>query len=406
MSKKLKDKENSFTPVDDVPETTTPRTDLSLPEVKPLTDEAHVQNPTGPAQPVRQKRTEGALPKVESLTDNAKVQNPTDKPATPKVASASPWESMLAGMRKTAEKEKTDAAKMQQYHALTDVFNALGKMGGAAIGGAIGGNALDSAPATGEYKESRAYLDAFERAKKANERLRSIDDKGFQLAYEKQQRDEERAYNENIRRIERETRQKEAQAERDWKAKFFDYQTKIQQAIADKDWGRKAKLEMEMAAAKYNHEIHVERIKNEGDLEVKKLSKEIVELQNDNRRPIAFDDGTTMMIGNDYYKELVTRLMNKVVNGSTVTKENVDAIIRANPTIVRDFMKMFGHGGASVQTPVQNQTQTQTTQQSSGPSHGVGYDKWLEAEPTNYVEQTPSTEQDLTKKWAKSKVQK
>jgi hypothetical protein len=89
-------------------------------------------------------------------------------------------------------------------------MKALGQMGGAAIGGAIGGNALDSAPKVAEYKANRGYIDAFEKAKQANDRLRTLDEKEFNLNYAKQQRDEERAYREQIAEAERKFRAEQA----------------------------------------------------------------------------------------------------------------------------------------------------------------------------------------------------
>ena len=87
---------------------------------------------------------------------------------------------------------------MQKYYALTDALKALGQMGGTAIGGAIGGNMLDSASKVDEYKPSRGYLDAIEKSKKANDRLRALDEKEFNLAYNKNLREEERAYKQKM----------------------------------------------------------------------------------------------------------------------------------------------------------------------------------------------------------------
>lgn len=110
----------------------------------------------------------------------------TTNEATP----ANPWEEIMKERRKGLVQEKTDAEKMQRYHALTDVFNAFGKMGGSVVGGAIGGDALVGT-STKEYKPNRGYLDAIEKAKTANDRIRALDDTAFQLQANKQLRDEQ-----------------------------------------------------------------------------------------------------------------------------------------------------------------------------------------------------------------------
>ena len=67
-----------------------------------------------------------------------------------------------------------------------DAFNALGKMGSAAIGGAIGGIWWAVLYGRG-YQPSRGYIVLSRRLRKRKQRLRALDDKEFNLAV----RDEE-----------------------------------------------------------------------------------------------------------------------------------------------------------------------------------------------------------------------
>jgi hypothetical protein len=147
-------------------------------------------------------------------------------------------------MRKTAEKEKTDAAKMQKYYALTDALRAIGQLGGTAVGGAIGGDLPDSAPAVDPYKESRGYLDAFERAKKANDRIKELDEKGFQLAL----RDEERDYNAKAKEAENAYKAKMDAADKAWQIDFYNLRAEKEKAIAEGNLKLKAELDAKEAA--------------------------------------------------------------------------------------------------------------------------------------------------------------
>ena len=210
----------------------------------------------------------------------------------------------LEERRKTLAKEKTDAAKMQRYYALTDALNAIGKMGATAIGGAIGGNVPDSAPIVGEYKESRGYLDAFERAKKANDKLQDIDNEYYKLAlrdderayqkglrdeavarqekakaddraYAEQQRAEQRAYEKEVREMERAYQKEQKEEDRKWQKTFAAYQNALTKAARKEDREAEAKLRKELAdkenefkkaseLRKQNFEIKIAEIKNQG----------------------------------------------------------------------------------------------------------------------------------------------
>lgn len=173
----------------------------------------------------------------------------------------SPWEKMMAERRNSYVKEKTDAEKMQRYHALTDVFNAFGKMGGSVVGGAIGGDALVGT-STKEYQPNRGYLDAIEKAKTANDRIRALDDTAFQLQANKQLRDEQwaredkkiaeqREYEAKVRQIEMNFQTERDRLQREW-------------AVADIE--RRAQIEKEMLALqnKYQKELYDIRYENNG----------------------------------------------------------------------------------------------------------------------------------------------
>lgn len=262
----------------------------------------------------------------------------------------------LAEQRANLQKDKTDAAKMQKYYALTDVFNALGKMGGAAVGGAIGGNVLDSAPAVGEYQQSRGYLDAFERAKQANEKLRALDEKEFNLAYSKQERDEERAYAEKQKAEQRAHEAEQKAEERAYKAKMeeedrkfqkemADYRAKIEQAATEGNLRLKAQLEAEAAEKEYAHEAAM-----------KELSLEITRMQmsgknsggssksNEKSKSVIFNDKTKMDIPDSAYDAIVDALMDSEINGEYVDKDNVKRIIRDNPKLIKEYMTILGYG--------------------------------------------------------------
>lgn len=280
-------------------------------------------------------------------TQVVETKSTTDTPSTPAPEANTPtWNDLLATLRENHKADLTDAIKMQKYHALTDALNAIGKMGGAAIGGAIGGgNILDSAPNVGEYKESRGYLDAFERAKQANDRLRALDEKEFNLLYNKQQKDEDRAYNDAVRKEERAYREEMAERERAWQKELTEYRAKIERAIARGNMKLKAKLEAEMNDKQMAHEK-----------EMKELSKQIVMFQNgfdvngnriDKTIPFTFNDGSVANIPEYLYPEMLSSFadMGKI-GDDFVDEENVRAILRKHPELVNRFL--ISHSGGTV----------------------------------------------------------
>lgn len=286
----------------------------------------------------------------------SQLGNPAELPNLEKRPTIS---DMLAPMREAAKQEKTDAQKMQKYYALSDVFNALGKMGGAAIGGAIGGNMLDSAPNVGEYKESRGYLDAFEMAKKASDRLRDLDEKEFQLSYSKKQRDEERAYNENVRAEDRKHRAALDKADKEWQKAMIDYKAKIEQAASVGNLKLKAQLEAEAQTAAWQHQLKRDAILHGYDMDEKQLSKEMVAMQMGGMYgkpvPFTFNNGSSISIPEKLNDEMLSYFAQKgEIGGVAVDADNVANVLRSHPNLVNDFLRMYGMGTTPTATTVNN----------------------------------------------------
>ena len=293
-------------------------------------------------------------PVVESVGKNTPAnsfvpesEEPT-APSIPTVAEDIPkaptLSDMLASQRKTAVQEKTDAAKMQKYYALTDVLGALGNMGGVAVGGAIGGNMMDSAPIVGEYKESRGYLNAFEKAKQANARLRELDNTQYQLAA----RDEERSY-----------KQQQDKLNRDYQRKLIDYKNQIDRANADRDYERSKELKIAIADMEQKHKKEIAELNNKYEQENLKLknqyrqseqagSRANMQYQHDlyNTVPLAFNDGTGIRMSKNDYEGLLKFFNGKKIGNVTVNKDNIDTFLRDNPKLVNDYITAIG--GASV----------------------------------------------------------
>ena len=237
--------------------------------------------------------------------------------------------------KQAAIKDKTDAQKMQQYYALTDVLKTLGQMGGGIVGGAIGGSITDNMPNIGEYKESRGYLDAFERAKQANDRLRQLDDKEFQLRYQDEMADKEA-----------ERRAKERALDQQWQMTFFDYKTKIEQAIADKNLAAQQKYQKELMDAKQEYEKELITLRGEYDLKGRRISAYSGRGGGGGGAPkpdtqtIDFEDGTTVDVTNDQYRRIRNRFIGRTFGpeDEKVTDQNLPVFIRQNPDEIKQFL--------------------------------------------------------------------
>lgn len=232
----------------------------------------------------------------------------------------------LAELKEKAETEKTDAAKMQKYYALADAFSALGKMGGAAIGGAIGGNMMDSAPIVEDYKPSRGYLDAIEKSKNANERLRALDEKEFNLAV----RDEERSYKQQIDKL-----------NRDYQKWLTDYKYRLDRAKAEDNLAMQEELLEEKSRIEQEMQEKILGLKNKYQVADRANSRANMEYQYDKYGtvPVAFTDGTGMKMSESEYAGLLRFV--KAGSRGKVTDANIDEFIATNPQLVRDYMAMI-----------------------------------------------------------------
>lgn len=256
-------------------------------------------------------------------------------------------------MRKAAKQEKTDAAKMQKYYALTDALRAIGQLGGTAVGGAIGGDLPDSAPAVDQYKESRGYLDAFERAKKANDRIKELDEKGFSLAL----RDEQRAYDQAMREEDRAYKEKLDALDKQWQKDFYDYRSKIDQAIAQGNMELQAKLKKEQEEREQKYWEKRNAITQQHDINMKAWSERIVNKQmgldaNGNPKEdgvdFAFYDDNVKptRIPTKRYKEMLAHYASMGKIGDVVVdEENIVNILKSNPQLVKSFLAKYGEGG-------------------------------------------------------------
>ena len=276
----------------------------------------------------------GSLP--NATTEKTPAQTGVITKTTPEPNKPMTLSDYLSERREALKKEKTDAVKMQKYYALTDALKSLGQMAGTAVGGAIGGNAIDSAPKVEEYKESRGYIDAFERAKQANEKLRALDDKEYDLAYAKQQRDEEREF-----------KLKVDQLDKQWQKDMIDYKSKIEQAATEKNLKLKAKYEAEAAALTQKYWKDRAEITHGYTMDEKRLGNETVQNQYKlyNTVPIGFKNGTGITIPKPYYEDMLKFFIDEE-NG--VDKDNVATYIRNNPDKVNAYLKMFGLAGGTM----------------------------------------------------------
>ena len=256
----------------------------------------------------------------------------TEVPEEPTPTITSLLSNQLEERRKAANKEKTDAVKMQKYYALTDALRSLGQMGGAIVGGAIGGNVLDSAPQVGEYKESRGYINAFEKAKQANDRLRRLDEEEFNLAVA----DAERNY-----------KQQQDKLYRDFQKEMADYKAKIEQATYANNLALKSQYEAEAAEAEQQYWEERAAINHKYGMEEKEYGRGYAQYQKDlyadkDNSPIIFKGGSIVNVPKKYHDAIRTYLMDEKIGEITVDKYNVDSVIKNNPKMVYDLLEKFG----------------------------------------------------------------
>lgn len=364
---------------------------------------AEVQNKSGLAG-VTGTNAPSAVTATPTTADTSSSTTTEDKTKT--------FEEMLADLRKSALQEKTDALKMQKYHALADVFNSIGKMGGAVAGGAIGGNVLDSAPTAGEYKASKGYLDAFEKTKEADNKIRSLDDTGFKLALTKEERaynqklrDDERAYKAAVTKAENEFRSAENQLERNFKVQLTYLNAELAEAAAVGDAERKEATQIKIENLKNEHAKELATIKGDYDLAVKNIGLQIAETQAKTYRPdekILFSDGSTLTLSNADYESLKNNLIGEIVDGEAITAKNVDYYIKRNPTYVKMFLRKF-----NIESKIESEENgkpatTRAHKQASSPYY---FYNWIDEQkddarnkPSNFVEINAATANDAIKK--------
>lgn len=317
----------------------------------------------------------------------------TEVPATPTPAEEKPktLADYLGELRKKAEDEKTSSAKMQKYYALTDALKALGDMSSTAVGGIAGGGAMDAPYNIAEYKPNRGYLEAIEKAKKADDRLRALDDKGFQLAM----RDEDRSFQQQM-----------AKENRDFQRQMAEINAQRQEALAENNHKRAMELLEKKNELQTAHDEKITNLRYQYETSIKNISKEIVKMQTGGggltkKTQLWFDDGSKAEIGKDDYEALKRHIIGKKVGGTTVTKENVDHIISANPQYISGLMATYGIDGytpaqlGNTKT-VQPKAQSQHAQP-TGMTLGIGLDTYNQYEathPSNYVEVNPDFENE------------
>jgi hypothetical protein len=266
------------------------------------------------------------------------MPNPVKEQAN-KMFGQSTFQDLLAAQRQEALKEKTDAVKMQQYHALADAFNAIGKLGGTAVGGAVGGNVADSAPAVDPYKESRGYIQAFEKAKAANDRLKSLDDKMTLLAYEREKIKDARDYESKVRAEERAQKEALLKLDQDWNKEFFLYKANIEKAIAEGNLRLKAQLDAEFAAKQQQYWTDRQSITHRNTTSLYKMQ------YGDSPKgvPFVFSDGSHKMIPTNFYNAIIDHFIGmQTKSGEYVDEENVLQFMKDNPKLVSDYMVKFG----------------------------------------------------------------
>lgn len=321
------------------------------------------------------------LPKV---TNHAKIVNAkreVNNPTTIKAPTVPTISDMLAErrneLRKSVEKDKTDAVKMQKYYALTDALGALGKMGGTAIGGAIGGNMMDSAPIVADYQPSRGYVNAFEKARQANERLRSMDERDFQLVYAKRQRDEERANQQKIAKEEREYKAKMDALDKKYQKEMIEYKAQLEQAIAQGNMELKAKLDADFAAKQHEYNVELAKVKGQYNLDEKKLGLTTSEWQANeyNRTPVRTKGGQIVNVPNNTMRSIEASLIGETVNGVKVTKDNALQVIMKNAD------EILPSWGISIPTAANSISGT-TTGAATTPTQAVANNAFIEAQHT------------------------
>lgn len=349
------------------------------------------------------------IPNVPEVTAQAEVQNPSDITNTPKL---SPWEQMMANRRKSLQQEKTDAAKMQKYYSLTSALKALGDMGATAIGGAIGGKAIDSAPKVEPYQQSKGYIDAFERAKAANEALRRLDDTEFQLKYADEQKAEERAYRAELAKAEREYNAQVAKEERAYRKDMAMLEHELRKAERAENRAEEERIKKEILTLTHAHE---EKMKQYSLKMVnEQMSGKNKDADTNTPIPFTFQNLTKVDIPRHLYPELLGWALSKgKIGDEHVDEDNVEIVLRRHPELVNSFLNVYGLGTKVEETPVvEKQTEEKPKQSfwqklTNSPQRtaGVVIGNGNQNTPEEHIEETGSgmSLEEADKKWSNKK---
>ena len=273
----------------------------------------------------------------------AVVQNP--KGIIPQEPAEGLWDSMLRKKRERYIQDKTDALKMQKYYALADTLNAIGKIGGAAIGGAIGGNIMDSAPAVPEYKENRGYLQAFEQAKRATDRMDKLDDTEFSLAYSKAQRDEQRAYEEKKLAENRKWQEEQTAENRKWQEEQTAKTQAWKEGESEKD------RENQRTLRNMSESKNSDYAQKQFDIYHPKL-------------PVEFKDGTSVKMNDIEFKSMFDNFKGQKIGETAITADNFDYLLRQNPDFFRGYLVKHGFLSEGSAKPESEPAATETAKPS------------------------------------------
>ena len=332
-------------------------------EAKPASTQTTPQTATTQPQQTNSTTQNTTTPEVVATGEKADTNNNTTTTTsagktdvTTKAEEPKRFSDLFSESRKALQQKKTDAAKMQKYYALADALKVIGDMGGTAIGGAIGGDALGGATPTEQSKPSRGYIEAFEKAKAADEALAKLDQEEYKLevAYEKKKEEREykaaqaailQEYKIELEKLRREGINATEEKKAELREKEILLRANCSQSLAELK-----------STLKYNNDLSLldERAEDQMDIIDYRTNaqKDVIDYRIENglydsrrsreTKPVRFRDGTNMEIPLTYYESMKQDLIGDDWNGKRVTKDNVEQYIRNNPNVVKDYLRGFG----------------------------------------------------------------
>ena len=333
-------------------------------EAKPANTQTNTQTATTQPQQTNYTTQNTTTPEVVTTTEEKTDTNnntttttsagKTD--VTTKEEEPKRFSDLFSESRKNLQQKKTDAAKMQKYYALADALKVIGDMGGTAIGGAIGGDALGGATPTEQSKPSRGYIEAFEKAKAADEALAKLDQEEYKLevAYEKKKEEREykaaqdailQEYKIELEKLRREGINATEEKKAELKERAILLRANCSQSLAELK-----------STLKYNNDLSILDERAEDTMDIidyrTNAQKDVIDYRIENglydsrrsreTKPVRFRDGTNMEIPLTYYESMKQDLIGDDWNGKRVTKDNVEQYIRNNPNVVKDYLRGFG----------------------------------------------------------------